>query len=288
MAEYEDFRNEVKPNWCPGCGDFAVLNALGHAAANSGLEPHQLAVVSGIGCSGRISGYMYAYGFHGTHGRVLPIAQGVKMGNPDLTVVACGGDGDGFAIGMGHTVHAMKRNMDITYIVMDNQIYGLTKGQTSPRSQLGFITKTTPGGSIEPPVAPLEITLAAGATYVAQGFSTDIKELTVLIEQAIAHKGFAFVNVYSPCVTFNRINTYQWFKERLVSVASLEGYDPGNKLRAQQAVAEHNGLLTGLIYQDTQSKSYQQLNSTGRAKPTGSTELALKQQEFRRLVDEFF
>ena len=138
MATLKDFRNNVKPNWCPGCGDFSVQAAIQRAAANVGLEPESLAIVSGIGCSGRISGYINAYGFHGIHGRSLPIAQGVKMANRDLTVIASGGDGDGFAIGMGHTIHAIRRNIDITYIVMDNQIYGLTKGQTSPRSAEGF------------------------------------------------------------------------------------------------------------------------------------------------------
>ncbi len=149
MATFKEFRNNVKPNWCPGCGDFSVQAAIQRAAANVGLEPEQLAVVSGIGCSGRISGYINCYGFHGIHGRALPIAQGVKLANRELTVIASGGDGDGFAIGMGHTVHAIRRNMDITYIVMDNQIYGLTKGQTSPRSAEGFKTKSTPEGSIE-------------------------------------------------------------------------------------------------------------------------------------------
>lgn len=134
MATFKDFRNNIKPNWCPGCGDFSVQAAIQKACAANGLEPDELAVITGIGCSGRLSGYIKSYGFHATHGRSLPVAQGVKMANDDLTVIASGGDGDGFAIGMGHTVHALKRNIDITYIVMDNQVYGLTKGQTSPSS----------------------------------------------------------------------------------------------------------------------------------------------------------
>lgn len=174
MATFKDFRNQVRPNWCPGCGDFSVQAAIQRAAANAGLEPDQLAVVSGIGCSGRISGYIHSYGFHATHGRALPLAQGLKMANRDLTVIASGGDGDGFAIGMGHTVHAIRRNIDITYIVMDNQVYGLTKGQTSPRSAVGFKTKSTPSGSIETPLKPLEVALAAGATFVAQSFSSNL------------------------------------------------------------------------------------------------------------------
>ncbi len=187
-------------------------------SANVGLEPDDLAVVSGIGCSGRISGYINSYGFHGVHGRSLPIAQGVKMANRDLTVIASGGDGDGFAIGIGHTIHAIRRNIDVTYIVMDNQIYGLTKGQTSPRSDMGFKTKSTPDGSIESALNVMEMALTAGATFVAQSFSSDLKELTALIEQGIKHKGFSLINVFSPCVTFNKVNTYDWFKENITKL----------------------------------------------------------------------
>lgn len=189
MATFKDFRNDVRPNWCPGCGDFSVQSAIQRAAANLGLEPEQLAVISGIGCSGRISGYIRSYGFHGIHGRVLPLAQGVKMGNRDLTVIAAGGDGDGFAIGMGHTIHAIRRNIDITYIVMDNQVYGLTKGQTSPRSDVGFKTKSTPDGAIESTLSIMEMALTAGATFVAQGFSSDLQQLTALIERGIEQSG---------------------------------------------------------------------------------------------------
>ncbi len=188
MATFKDFRNSVKPNWCPGCGDFSVQTAIQRACANVGLEPEDVVIVSGIGCSGRISGYINAYGFHGIHGRALPIAQGIKLANRNLTVIAAGGDGDGFAIGMSHTIHAIRRNLDITYIVMDNQIYGLTKGQTSPTSAFGFETKSTPYGSIEAPVTPLELALAAGATFVAQGFSSDLKGLVHIIEEGIKHK----------------------------------------------------------------------------------------------------
>ena len=191
MATFKDFRNNVKPNWCPGCGDFSVQAAIQKAAANVGLEPEEVAIITGIGCSGRLSGYINSYGVHGIHGRALPLAQGVIMANKDLTVIASGGDGDGYAIGMGHTIHALRRNMNMTYIVMDNQIYGLTKGQTSPSSAVGFVTKSTPKGNIEKNVAPLELALSSGATFVAQGFSSDIKALTKLIEDAINHDGFS-------------------------------------------------------------------------------------------------
>ncbi|MBB6444195.1 2-oxoacid:ferredoxin oxidoreductase subunit beta [Bacillus benzoevorans] len=287
MATFKDFRNNVKPNWCPGCGDFSVQAAIQRAAANVGLEPENLAVISGIGCSGRISGYINSYGVHSIHGRSLPIAQGLKMANRDLTVIAAGGDGDGFAIGMSHTVHAIRRNIDITYIVMDNQIYGLTKGQTSPRSAQGFKTKSTPYGSVEQAVSPMELALSAGATFIAQGFSTDLKELTSLIEAGINHKGFSFINVFSPCVTYNKVNTYDWFKENLTHLSTIENYDPSNREAAMQTIMEHNGLITGLIYQNKERPSYQQLIKGYSEAPLTEADLTLDVEHFNKLVAEF-
>lgn len=249
MATTADFQFQVKQNWCPGCGDYAVQAAIQHALGNLDLQPHNVVIVSGIGCSSRLPGYVNAYGFHTTHGRSLPMAQGVKLANPALTVLACGGDGDGFAIGMGHTIHAMRRDVDITYIVMDNHVYGLTKGQVSPRSDLGFVTKTSPHGSTEPPVPALEVALAAGAGFVAQGFSKDLAGLTALIEAGIRHRGFSFINVFSPCVTFNKVNTYVWYSEHLKSLDSIPGYDPADRAAAMQCAMEHAGLITGLVYQ---------------------------------------
>ncbi|MBL3641870.1 2-oxoacid:ferredoxin oxidoreductase subunit beta [[Brevibacterium] frigoritolerans] len=287
MATFKDFRNDVKPNWCPGCGDFSVQAAMQRAAANVGLEPENLAVVSGIGCSGRISGYIKSYGFHGIHGRSLPIAQGVKMANRELTVIASGGDGDGFAIGMGHTIHAIRRNIDITYIVMDNQIYGLTKGQTSPRSAAGFKTKSTPEGSIEQAVSPMELALSAGATFVAQSFSTDLKDLTAIIEAGINHKGFSFINVFSPCVTYNKINTYDWFKQNLTKLNTIEGYDSSNKEQAMQTLMQHDSLVTGIIYQDSSRPSYQELVPGYAEGSLNKSDLTLDQAHFDKLVAEF-
>jgi 2-oxoglutarate ferredoxin oxidoreductase subunit beta len=287
VTTFKDFRNNIKPNWCPGCGDFSVQAAIQRAAANVGLTPNQLAVISGIGCSGRISGYIHSYGFHGIHGRSLPIAQGVKMANRDLTVIASGGDGDGFAIGMGHTIHAIRRNIDITYIVMDNQIYGLTKGQTSPRSDVGFVTKSTPNGSIESALSVMEMALTAGATFVAQSFSTDLKDLTALIEAGINHKGFSLINVFSPCVTYNKVNTYDWFKENLTKLANVDGYDASNKEIAMQTLMKHNGLVTGLIYQNTEQKSYQEQINGYSEKPLSEAELTINEEEFNKLVAEF-
>ncbi|BCU52183.1 2-oxoglutarate ferredoxin oxidoreductase subunit beta [Staphylococcus auricularis] len=287
MATFKDFRNNVKPNWCPGCGDFSVQAAIQKAAANVGLEPEDVAIITGIGCSGRLSGYINAYGVHGVHGRALPLAQGVKMANRDLTVIASGGDGDGYAIGMGHTIHALRRNMNMTYVVMDNQIYGLTKGQTSPSSAVGFVTKSTPKGNIEKNVAPLELALSSGATFVAQGFSSDIKGLTKMLEDAINHDGFSFVNVFSPCVTYNKINTYDWFKENLTSMEDIESYDLSDKKAAMKAILEYDSLIKGIVYQDTTTPSYEsqvdQLDET----PLAKKELELSEQTFNDLTAQF-
>ncbi|MFB2002902.1 2-oxoacid:ferredoxin oxidoreductase subunit beta [Staphylococcus aureus] len=287
MATFKDFRNNVKPNWCPGCGDFSVQAAIQKAAANVGLEPEEVALITGIGCSGRLSGYINAYGVHAIHGRALPLAQGVKMANKDLTVIASGGDGDGYAIGMGHTIHALRRNMNMTYIVMDNQIYGLTKGQTSPSSAVGFVTKSTPKGNIEKNVAPLELALSSGATFVAQGFSSDIKALTKLIEDAINHDGFSFVNVFSPCVTYNKINTYDWFKENLISIDDIENYDPTNKQLAIQTVLEHESLVKGIVYQDTETPSYESQIEEMEGEALAKKDIYISEETFNDLIKQF-
>src|SRR5512140_402762 len=193
-----DYQSDLKPIWCPGCGDFGVLHAIYRSLAAIGRPPHEIAFVSGIGCSGRIPGYTTTYGFNSVHGRALPIAQGIKLANPDLMVLVAGGDGDGFSIGGGHVPHVVRRNLDLTYIVMDNQIYGLTKGQLSPMSPRGLETVTSAHGSLEDPVNPLLSVLGYGAAFVAQGTPADMPGLAAVIEEAIRYPGFAFVNVPSP------------------------------------------------------------------------------------------
>ena len=287
MATFKDFRNDLKPNWCPGCGDFAVQAAIQRAAANIGLEPENFALVSGIGCSGRISGYLNAYGFHGIHGRALPIAQGLKMANRDITVMAAGGDGDGFAIGTNHTIHAIRRNIDITYLVMDNHIYGLTKGQTSPRSNFGTKSKSTPLGSIEPPIKAIELAISSGATFVAQGFSGDLAQLTRIIEEAMKHKGFSFINVFSPCVTFNKVNTYEWFKEHIVNLEDDPNYDSGNRSQAVQKAMEHEGLVTGIIYRDNSRDSYENLIPNFKKEPIVKQDIILSYEDFQSIVKNY-
>lgn len=249
-----------KPTWCPGCGDYAVLLALKRALVNLNIPPHQVVVVSGIGCSGKISDYVKSYGYHGIHGRVLPTATAVKIANPTLTVIGAGGDGDGYAIGGNHFLHVMRRNPNITYIVMNNMIYGLTKGQTSPTSLRGFKSGTSPYGSVEGNVEPLYVALSMGAPFVARGFSGDPKRLAEILTEAIKFKGFSFVDIYSPCVTFNRFNTYDWFKER-VQYIDENGPLP-SRIEAMKAVSEtwdRGKLPLGIIYKEEGLPTYEEL-----------------------------
>jgi 2-oxoglutarate ferredoxin oxidoreductase subunit beta len=249
-ARQHDFKSEVKPTWCPGCGDFGVLNAVYAALRQQGKRPEDVVSVSGIGCSSRLPFFVTSYGFHGLHGRAMPIATGLKLANPELTVLAFGGDGDAFAIGGDHFMHACRRNVDITYVVMDNATYGLTKGQASPTSRTGYVTKTTPGGAAEQPVNPLALALVCGATYVAQAFSARPKDLTELIVKGIAHKGFAFIEVFSPCPTFNKVDTFTYYKDEIDDVP--EDHDPTDLGAALRLATSQERIYTGLIYQREQ------------------------------------
>ena len=249
--EAKDFKSDLKPIWCPGCGDFGVLQAIYRALSAVGRPPHEVAFVSGIGCSSRIPGYTTAYGFNTVHGRALPIAQGIKLAHPELLVLVAGGDGDGFSIGGGHVPHAIRRNNDLTYIVMDNQIYGLTKGQLSPTSPRGLATASSVFGSLEDPVNPLMYVLGYGARFVAQGTPADMAGLAAIIEQGIRYPGFAFVNVQSPCVTFGQPDAQlKAHKAGMVSLTSL-GHDPEDRLKAMALAQEYGrSLYTGVFYRD--------------------------------------
>lgn len=247
----KDYQKNAQPStWCPGCGDFAVVRALQMAMVNLGLAPHRVCVVTGIGCSGKLNYYFGSYGFNSMHGRSLPVAQGIKIANRHLTVVAAGGDGDGYGIGIGHFMHAIRRNVDITYVVMDNHIYGLTTGQTSPTSKKGFKTKTTPYGAAEYPIRPLEMALAGGCGFVSQAFSGDVKQMAAIMEAAIRHKGFSLVNVYSPCVTFNKEETYDWWKANLINLDDDQSYDKSDRAAAFEKIYESNGLVRGIVFQE--------------------------------------
>ncbi len=223
----EAYKGKVHPDWCPGCGDFSVLSALQTALFELGLQPHQVVVISGIGCSSNLPGFLNTYGMHTLHGRSLAVGTGVKLGNHDLKVICVGGDGDGYGIGGNHFLHTMRRNIDLTYIVMDNQIYGLTTGQTSPTSSKGMKTKSTPHGSVENAINPMPLAMIGGASYVARGFSGKQKHLVDILKGAILHKGFSLVDVFSPCVTYNKDNTYQWFNPR-VKILDEQSYNPSD------------------------------------------------------------
>ncbi|MBV8223012.1 MAG: 2-oxoacid:ferredoxin oxidoreductase subunit beta [Candidatus Eremiobacteraeota bacterium] len=246
----KDFATATPSWWCPGCGDFGVLAALKQACAELSLRPKDVAFISGIGCSGKISGYLHSYAFHGVHGRALPTATAVKLGNKDLTVIVAGGDGDGYAIGAGHFLHAVRRNPDMTYIVMDNQTYGLTKGQSSPTSMLGYLSGTSPAGNPDAPLNGLAVALAAGGTFLARAFSSEPKAMVEMIKEAVRHPGFAIVEVMSPCVTFNKVNTYKWFKENVYHLSDIEGYDPSNRAKAFDVLTQHGKIPLGVFYRE--------------------------------------
>jgi 2-oxoglutarate/2-oxoacid ferredoxin oxidoreductase subunit beta len=229
-----DLKGKVDPDWCPGCGDFGVLAAVQKALVELRIPTHNVVTISGIGCSSNFPGYINTYGMHTLHGRALAVATGLKLANHELTVLVTGGDGDGFGIGGNHFVHSMRRNVDLLYIVMDNQIYGLTTGQTSPTSRIGMKTKSMPFGNIEAPINPISLALAAGATFVARGFSAEQKHLTELIKQGIVHQGFSFLDVFSPCVTYNHDNTYQWFRPRVKKLEEDAAYDAADWTGAMQ------------------------------------------------------
>jgi 2-oxoglutarate ferredoxin oxidoreductase subunit beta len=247
----KDYKSDLKPIWCPGCGDFGVLQAIYRALATIGKPPHEVAFVSGIGCSSRIPGYTTAYGFNSVHGRALPIAQGIKLARPDLLVLVAGGDGDGFSIGGGHVPHAVRRNIDLTYVVMDNQIYGLTKGQLSPTSKRGLQTVTSGYGSLEEPVNPLLYMLAYGAGFVAQGTPADMAGLSQMVEQAIRYPGFSFVNIQSPCVTFGMEEQQVKAQRAAMKPLSGLGHDKASRIKAMDLAQQYGRELhTGIFYEN--------------------------------------
>jgi 2-oxoglutarate ferredoxin oxidoreductase subunit beta len=240
----KDFKSDVKPVWCPGCGDFGVLSSMTKVLAELNLRPENVAVISGIGCSSRIPAYLNCYGFHGVHGRALPLAIGLKVSRPDLTVVVTGGDGDGFSIGGNHFLHACRRNVDLTYIVMDNQVYGMTKGQASPTTEANWAKgKLTPGGPGINPFYPLVIALASGANYIARCSSGDPNGTAKVLAEAIAHPGFSFVQILSPCVTF-RPEQREW--KKVMRPSPVEPTD--DPARAARRLMSDDGLNTGPLY----------------------------------------
>ena len=286
--EVKDFKPEIPPDWCPGCGDFGVLNALFRACAELEIHPHELAVISGIGCSSNLPGFIRAYGVHSLHGRALPVATGIKLGNHALTVIATGGDGDGYGIGLNHFIQAMRRNINVTYIVMNNEIYGLTTGQVSPTSEVGMKTKTSPHGNLEGMLNPMALALASGCGYVARGFSGDPKHLMKLYTDGIQYPGFALIDVFSPCVTFNKQNTFDWFRKRVYKLED-KGHNPEDFHAAMDRAMEWGEKIPiGLLYRNPNARPSLDLQDPGlQAGPLVNQPYVLSMEQRRKCIEEF-
>ena len=284
----EEFKSEVKPDWCASCGDFGVLNALGKACSELALQPKDVLTVSGIGCSSNLPGFFNSYGIHSLHGRAMAVASGAKLANPELTVIVTGGDGDGYGIGIGHFIHAMRRNLDVTYIVMNNQIYGLTTGQASPTTELGQKTKSTPEGDVERPINPLALALVSGATFVARAFSGAPNHMAETMKQAIQHKGFSLVDCFSPCVTFNHHNTYQWFRPRVYRLEG-SGHVPSDyKAALEKAHEGSEKVPIGVFYREEGRPTYEQVDPTlSRCGAPVKQRLGLTPEERKELLESF-
>jgi 2-oxoglutarate ferredoxin oxidoreductase subunit beta len=285
MSTAAEYRSRVRRTWCPGCGDYGVLNALQNACAALSIERHNLMIVSGIGCSSDLPHFMSAYGIHTLHGRALPVAQGIKMANKELTVIATGGDGDGYGIGAGHFLHALRRNLDLTYIVMDNRIYGLTTGQASPTSERGHKTKSTPLGNPECALNPLALAVVGEATFVGRGFSGEPVHLAEVLKRAITHKGFSLVDVFSPCVTWNKVNTYDWYRPRVVKMET-EGHNPADRDAAIRQALREDKLPIGVIY-EINEPTFAEVEPALQGEPLVKSRIGLTDEEWKALMEEF-
>ncbi|MBI2980470.1 MAG: 2-oxoacid:ferredoxin oxidoreductase subunit beta [Chloroflexi bacterium] len=270
--------------WCPGCGNFGILNALKKALVELNLKPHQVLLVSGIGQAGKLPHYTRGNVFNSLHGRPVPPAIGAKIANPELTVIAISGDGDGYGEGGNHFIHSLRRNHDITYLVHNNQIYGLTKGQTSPTSDQGFVTKTTPYGA-SPPINPIALAIATGAGFVSRSFAGDTEHLSRMMKAGITHRGFALIDILQPCVSFNHKNTFSWYRERVYKLEEQAGYDPSNKLAALEKAFEWGDRIPiGIFYQQTLPTFEEQIPAL-RQGPLVKQPIDPKQ--IQPLIDEF-
>src|SRR5438876_8330579 len=284
----QSYESVVDSDWCPGCGDFGVLKALKIAAGRLGIKPKDLMIVSGIGCSSNLPGFIHSYGVHSLHGRAVAVATGIKLANHDLNVVITGGDGDGYGIGLNHFIHAMRRNLDLTYIVMNNQIYGLTTGQASPTTEKGHKTKSTPRGNVELPINPLALALVSGATYIARGFSGENKHLADLIAGGIAHHGFALVDIFSPCVTYNKINTYPWFKQRVYKLEDQKDYDPTDFQGALRKSFEWGAKIPLGVFYKGDELTYEDSEPALKRGPLVGHPLPIAKGLFEELMEEFY
>ncbi len=280
MTDYAGGRT----TWCPGCGNFGILVAVKKALVELNIEPHRVLMVSGIGQAGKLPHYTRGNIFNSLHGRPVPPAIGAKIANPELTVIAVSGDGDAYGEGGNHFLHAMRRNHDITYLVHNNQVYGLTKGQASPTSDQGFVTKTTPYGATTP-VNPIALAIAADASFVGRGFAGDTEHLASVIKMGITHQGFSLIDVLQPCVTFNHKNTYSWYRDRVYKLEEEANYDPGDKLAAFNKAQEWGERIPiGVIYREERPTFEEQLPALNKGP---LVKQKIYPQQFERLLGEF-
>jgi len=250
MLTVKDLETPATNTWCPGCGNFAILNVVKQAIIQLELKKEEVVAVSGIGCHGKITDYIDVNGLHVIHGRVLPSATAVKVSNHDLTVIGFAGDGDSFNIGLGHFAHAARRNVDMVYIIHNNLIYGLTTGQTSPTSRQGYVSKTSPRGAFEEAINPLTQALTAGASFVARCYSGELKQFVEVLKEAVNHEGFALVDVLQPCVSWNRVNTYQFYRERVYKLED-ENHDTSDWNKAfERALEWGDRIPIGVFYKE--------------------------------------
>jgi len=289
MLDLKLFNSPVKVTWCPGCGDYGILSAVKSALAQLEIHPHEVLFFSGIGCGSKLPDYMNANAFTTIHGRSIPIAMGAKLANHDLHVIAVTGDGDGYGIGGNHFMSILRRNPDIVHIAENNMVYGLTKGQYAPTSQRGFVTSTTPEGSIEVAFNPLTTAINGGATFVARGFSGDPKHLAKLIMAAIQHKGYALVDILQPCVIYNKINTYEYYRERVYKLDEA-GHNPADHQAAMARAQEWaEKIPIGIFYQTVGEPTYEDQVTELKAGPVAKRTLApLTAQQAEALRREFF
>lgn len=283
MPTLEDYRGQ-KPAWCPGCGNFSILKAFNEALVEIGLNPHEFVIVSGIGQAGKFPHYTRANTFNGLHGRSLPVATGIKLTNHKLKVFAVAGDGDCYGEGGNHLIHAIRRNIDVKLFVHDNQIYGLTKGQASPTTMKGIMTKTQPFGVLSEQFNPLSIAIALNCSFVARGFAGDIEHLKELIKEAVNHKGFSLIDILQPCVSFNKVNTFEWYKQRVYKLT--QDYDPTDRIKAFEKSLEWGDRIPiGLIYR-TERPLFEEQFPIIKEKPLVEQEIKL--DKINELISKFF
>ncbi len=285
MRKDKDYHLE-DPTWCRGCGLFALFSAFKKAAVSLKIPPEELMIVTGIGCHGRFNNYFRCYGFHALHGRTLPVATGIKLVNPKLNVVGISGDGDAYSIGLGHFLHSMKRNINVTFIVINNLIFALTQGQTSPTSPRGLVSISHPYGSPEHPLDGLRLALAAGATFIARGFSGEPAHLASLLKRGIRHKGFSLIEVLSPCVTYNKVITYQWFKNNIEWLDQDSEYDSKDIQAALDRTHRDEKIPVGLVFQQ-KKPSFESLVYQDEDRPLVSERLRIKKAELKKIMDGF-